>query len=209
LMHRDRMRLQTNLINAAFGAALGVLLYVPVLLNNKITALTDNWLIREYDLGNFTFSGITEHLHETLTYFDPLVAALFIPMAIIAIWLQKDWKGVFMSQALLMLAVSFAYVGFSGKLPPSRVLTFLTPFVIMAVSEGLYNAFIQISQRYRKGLMVLIALLPLLVLINSNKAMYRTSMPSTVVRAGQLEEEYEIGSSADTSETPVSEVNEH
>lgn len=201
LMHREQMKLQINLLNSALGAALGVLLYVPILLNNKITALTDNWLIREYDLGNYTLLGIADHLRETLTYFDPLVAALFIPMAIIAIWLQKDWKGGFMSQALLMVAVSFAYVGFSGKLPPSRVLTFLTPFVIMAVAEGLHNAFIQVSQIYRKGLMVLIALLPVLVLVNSNKAMYRTAIPSTVISAGQLEVQDAIRTETETPET--------
>jgi D-alanyl-lipoteichoic acid acyltransferase DltB (MBOAT superfamily) len=115
-----------------------------------------------------------------LTFFDPLVAALFIPLAGIAIWLQKGWKGGFMTQALLMFAVSFAYVGFSGTIPPAHTLVFLTPFVIMAVSEGLYNGYTQVSQIYRKGMMVLIALLPILVLVNSNRTMYRTNLhPAT------------------------------
>lgn len=174
LMKRDRMIMTINLINTALSIAAALLLYVPILNNNRITALTDNWLIRDHDLGNFTLARVYAHTQETLTYLDPLVVALFIPLAAIAIWLQKEWKGGFMSQALLMLAVSLAYVAFSGTIPPSRTLIFLAPFIIMAVSEGLFNGYHQVSQRYRKGMMVLIALLPILVFVNSNKAMYRS-----------------------------------
>jgi hypothetical protein len=180
LMHRDKAKFTLNVINTLLATLLAGVLYLPILLNNRIVALTDHWMMREYDLGNFTLARIVDHAQEVLTFFDPLVAALFIPLAGIAIWLQKGWKGGFMTQALLMFAVSFAYVGFSGTIPPAHTLVFLTPFVIMAVSEGLYNGYTQVSQIYRKGMMVLIALLPILVLVNSNRTMYRTNLhPAT------------------------------
>jgi len=190
LMRKDMVLMKINLINTALSIAAALLLYIPVLRNNQITALTDNWLIRDHDLANFSLARIYAHTQETLTYFDPLVVALFIPLAAIAIWLQKEWKGGFMSQALLMLAVSLAYVAFSGIIPPSRTLVFMAPFIIMAVSEGLFNGYHQVSQRYRKGMMVLIALLPILVLVNSNKAMYRSSGIDS--RASALQEVPEV-----------------
>lgn len=178
-LHRDRLLLRRHGINLALAALAGLVLYLPILLNNPVTALTDNVIIREYDLANFTFAGVTAHARAVLSSIDALVAGLFIPLAFIAIWLQQDWKGPFMSQAVIMVLVSLAYVGLAGKLPPAQTLVFMVPFIIMAVSEGLHNGYQQVSQRYRKGMMVLIALLPILVLINSNRALYG-SMTQTV-----------------------------
>jgi len=207
LMQRDKKLFTLNGINILLSLGLTALLYLPVLRHNPITSLTDNWIIRNYDLGNFTLERIANHATETLTYFDPLIAALFIPLALIAIWLKKGWKGVFMTQALFMIAISAAYVGLSGTIPPARTLVFITPFIIMAVSEGLYNGYGQVSQLYKKGMMVLIALLPTLVIVNSNKAMYRKA--AIMDEAEQLdglmmtEEVIEIDSTALSIPSPI------
>lgn len=181
MLNRQWEMLLRHGANLLIAVALAVLLYLPILLNNPITALTDNGIIREYDLANFTMAGVADHARAVLSSMDPLIAGLFIPFAFIAIWLQREWKGPFMSQAVIMVLVSFAYVGLAGKLPPPHTLVFIVPFIIMAVSEGLHNGYHQVSQRYRKGMMVLIALLPILVLINSNKAMYRNKMPTSTI----------------------------
>jgi 4-amino-4-deoxy-L-arabinose transferase-like glycosyltransferase len=170
-LHRNKQMLVRHGINLSLAVMLGLILYLPILLNNPITALTDNVILREYDLANFTFAGVTDHARAVLSAIDTLVAGLFIPFAFIAIWLQREWLGPFMSHAVILVLVSLAYVGLAGKLPPAHTLVFIVPFIVMAVSEGLYNGYQQVSQRYRKGMMVLIALLPILVLINGNKAM--------------------------------------
>lgn len=77
----------------------------------------------------------------------------------------------------------------------------------MAVSEGLYNGYGQVSQLYKKGMMVLIALLPTLVIVNSNKAMYRKA--AIMDEAEQLdglmmtEEVIEIDSTALSIPSPI------
>ncbi|MCF8256189.1 MAG: glycosyltransferase family 39 protein [Flavobacteriales bacterium] len=174
LLTRKRELALRHGINLGLAVALAVVFYLPVLLNNPITALTDNFVIREYDLANFTLAGVADHARSVLSAMDALIAGLFIPFAFIAIWLQREWKGPFMSQAVIMVLVSFGYVGLAGKLPPPQTLVFVVPFIIMAVAEGLHNGYHQVSQRYRKAMMVLLALLPVLVLINSNRALYGT-----------------------------------
>lgn len=186
LLHRRGDLLIRHGINLMLALALGVLLYLPILLENPLPALTDNWLMREYDLANFTIAGVADHARSVLASMDPLVAGLFIPFAFIAIWLQKEWNGPFMSQAVITVLVSLSYVALYGKLPPTQVLVFMVPFIIMAVSEGLHNGYHQVSQRYRKGMMVLIALLPVLVLVNSNRAMYRIVLPAEKVESAPL-----------------------
>lgn len=173
MLNRDHGLFVKNVTVLFLSILAGILLYLPILLNNPITALTDNWLIREHDLGNFTLSQVAAHARTVLANMDALIAALFIPFAFIAIWLQREWNGNFMSQAVIMVIVTLGYVGLAGKLPPADTLVFMVPFIIMAVSEGLHNGYHQVSQRFRKALMVLIALLPILVLINGNKGMYR------------------------------------
>jgi len=200
MLNRQWQMLLRHGANLLMAVGLAVLLYLPILLNNPITALTDNGIIREYDLANFTLAGVADHARAVLSSMDPLIAGLFIPFAFIAIWLQREWKGPFMSQAVIMVLVSFAYVGLAGKLPPAHTLVFIVPFIIMAVSEGLHNGYHQVSQRYRKGMMVLIALLPILVLINSNKAMYRSMMPTSAAEV--------VPASLPPVETPISQETE-
>ncbi len=129
-----------------------------------------SWLTPGINLGGLSVRALGDHTQLVLANIDPLVVGIFIPMAIVAPMRKRDWRGGLMAQAVIMVLVSIGYVAVSGSLPAAHKLVFLVPFVVMAVSEGLFNGYHQVSQLFRRGMMVLIALLPVLVLVNGNRA---------------------------------------
>lgn len=173
LRRQEGMRFLLRASGLLSGAAAGVLLLW------LLSGTEFYWLPRGIDLGGLTVAGLGDHTQLVLANIDPLVVGIFIPMVIVALLRRKDWRGGFMAQAVIMVLVSIGYVAVSGSLPAAHKLVFLVPFVVMAVSEGLFNGYHQVSQLFRRGMMVLIVLLPVLVLVNGNRAMKDTVGPSS------------------------------
>jgi hypothetical protein len=164
LRRQEGMRFLLRASGLLSGAAAGILLLW------FFSGRDFYWLPRGIDLGGLSVRALGDHTQLVLANIDPLVVGIFIPMAIVALMRRRDWRGGLMAQAVIMVLVSIGYVAVSGSLPAAHKLVFLVPFVVMAVSEGLFNGYHQVSQLFRRGMMVLIALLPVLVLVNGNRA---------------------------------------
>jgi len=177
LRRQEGMRFLLRASGLLSGAAAGIVLLW------LFSGRSFNWLPRGIDLGGLSVRALGDHTQLVLANIDPLVVGIFIPMAIVALMRRRDWRGGLMAQAVIMVLVSIGYVAVSGSLPAAHKLVFLVPFVVMAVSEGLFNGYHQVSQLFRRGMMVLIALLPVLVLINGNRAVKDTIGQSSVESA--------------------------